>query len=132
MLKSRQLKYKYAAFSNKELVKILRYRTDYTQDAVVAVQELLNQRALEQEELDQILDELNEEEQAERALDEESLSYWEKLLLICVPILGFVLYLVFGLKNRRITYTKKIARSLTYSLLGCIIFAVMLVVILYK
>lgn len=132
MLGTRELKEKYRNYDNKDLIKILRYRRDYTRKAIKAIQELVQERAIDQEELDQILDELNEEAQKNAELEEESLSYWEKLLLVCVPILGFVLYLIFRLKNRRIKYTKKIAQSLTYSLLGTIIFAVILVVFLYK
>lgn len=132
MIGSRELREKYVTYSNKELVRILRYRTDYTRKAVAVIQEVVNQREISQEELDQILDELNEEQSAKLALAEETLTYWEKLLMVCVPILGFVLYLVFTFRNRKIKYTKKIAKSLTYSLLGTIIFTVLLIVILYK
>lgn len=132
MLGTREMKEKYDAYSNKELVRILRYRTDYTQRAVSVIQELVNQRQINQEELDQILDELNEEQKEMLALADESLSYWEKLLLVCVPILGFALYLAFRFRNHKIKYSKKIGKSLTYSLLGTIIFGILLIVVLYQ
>ena len=62
MIGTRELKEKYDTYSNKELVRILRYRTDYTRKAVAVIQEVVNQREISQEELDQILDELNEEQ----------------------------------------------------------------------
>lgn len=132
MLESRELKEKYGTYSNKDLIRILRYRTDYTQQAVSVIQDVVNQREIAQKELDQILDELNEEQKEHLALAEENLTYWEKLLLVCVPILGFALYLVFTFKNRKIRYTPKIKKSLTYSLLGTIILGVLLIVVWYK
>ncbi len=132
MLGSRELKEKYKTYENKDLIKILRYRKEYTRKAIYVIQEVVTERAIDQEEIDDILDELNEEAVENAVKEEESLTYWEKLLLVCVPILGFVIYLVFSLKNRKLTYTKKIARSLTYSLLGTIIFAIILIVVLYK
>ncbi|MDW3651080.1 MAG: hypothetical protein R8P61_28645 [Bacteroidia bacterium] len=128
MVDTKQLKEKYIGFSNKELIRIVRNRTDYTTQAIEAIQEILEERALETEEIDLILDEIIAEDKVEQALEEESLNYWEKLLLVSIPIIGFILYLIFRLRNKEVKYSKRIAKSLTYSLLGTIIFAVFIIV----
>ena len=128
MVDTRQLKDKYKGFSNKELIRIVRNRSDYTDKAIETIQEILEERALEAEEIDLILDEIIAEDKVEQALEEESLNYWEKLMLVSIPVLGFVLYLIFRLRNKEIKYGKRIAKSLTYSLLGTIIFAVFIIV----
>lgn len=107
---------------------MVRNRTDYTNQAIKAIQEILEERALEPEEIDYILDEIIAEDKVEQALEEESLNYWEKLLLVSIPILGFVLYLIFRLRNKEMKYSKRISKSLSYSLLGTIIFAVFIIV----
>ncbi|MEL6253802.1 MAG: hypothetical protein AAFR87_17470 [Bacteroidota bacterium] len=91
MVDTKQLKEKYIDYSNKELIRMVRNRTDYTNQAIKAIQEILEERALEPEEIDYILDEIIAEDKVEQALEEESLNYWEKLLLVSIPILGFVL-----------------------------------------
>ncbi|MEO1213352.1 MAG: hypothetical protein AAFY45_07505 [Bacteroidota bacterium] len=128
MVDTKQLKEKYIDYSNKELIRMVRNRTDYTNQAIKAIQEILEERALEPEEIDYILDEIIAEDKVEQALEEESLNYWEKLLLVSIPILGFVLYLIFRLRNKEMKYSKRISKSLSYSLLGTIIFAVFIIV----
>lgn len=122
------LEQKYSSFGDKELVKILRYRKDYTPEAIRTIEEILRKRAIDSQLLDEILDEINQEDQFEQKLQKESLTYWEKLLMLLLPVLGFILYIVFSIKEGRITYNKKIRQSLSYSLLGSIILAIFIIV----
>ncbi|MEM6801727.1 MAG: hypothetical protein AAF696_10025 [Bacteroidota bacterium] len=122
------LEQKYQTFSDKDLIKILRYRGDYTQEAIGIIEEILRLRAIDSQILDDILDEINKEDKAQKSLQEEYLNYWEKLLMVALPILGFILYVAVNIKEGRISYNRKIRQSLTYSLLGSIILAIFIIV----
>ena len=80
------LEQKYRTFSDKKLVKILRHRRDYRPEAIRTIEGILRKRAIDSQILDEILDEINQEDKAEQQLLEESLTYWEKLLMLALPI----------------------------------------------
>ncbi len=137
MLPSRkELKERYAQWSNKELLFVLHHKHQYTPEAADVARAELGQRKITSEEVDRFLNDLEHERNTKKILSSVSLTFFEKIrcfFLWFVPNLslanrGFLLkerqsraYAIAGYISFFVSGFMIIHFRLPYLLMGCLL-----------
>ena len=111
----------YAAYSNEQLVHILKYPKDYQEEAVMAAKSVLKDRNLSASYIDNILDELEVDAVVKAASAKIPLLKAEKIMYLIIPVLGLIIWSLAIIYYHEKGYKRKKWESAIYMILGYII-----------
>lgn len=121
-----ELTQKYQDYPDRRLVEILRYSKDYISEAVEAAQLVLDQRSIQQGEIDKIVEELADKEHEKRKQSNKPLSRGEKMLFMFVPLAGLIFLLMAMTDAQSKGQSKRISEMFLFSGIGLLLFFILM------
>ncbi|MCI4671506.1 MAG: hypothetical protein MRZ79_25410 [Bacteroidia bacterium] len=109
---------KYQEYPDKKLIEMLRYAKDYIPQAVEAAQQILDERSIGQEEIDEIVEKLEQKEKEQLIEKTKPLSEEEKFLFLFIPIVGLIFLLIATTDAQSKGQEKRISEMWMYSGIG--------------
>ena len=119
-----KLREKYTSYSDEQLLNILANREDYVEEAIQVIEELVAERDIDQEKIENTLEEIHSINQEREKIQYEPLGMGMKILLLVFPIIGIIGMGMIQLHYHEGGYEQKKADIPKYMFLGFLIWMI--------
>ena len=119
-----KLREKYKSFSDEQLLNILANREDYVEEAIQVIEELVAERDIDQEKIENTIEEIRFINQEKEKIQNEPLGNGMKVLLLLFPIIGIIGMGMIQLHYHEGGYEQKKADIPKYMFLGFLLWMI--------